>query len=733
MPYRESILPLLADIVEHSVDAIISVSFDGVIESWNAGAQHIFGCTEAGAIGRPIAIFVPFEFRSKWEISVRRLKEGALFDRFETAHVTELGQTINLWTISFLKDSAGGLAGVCAVGRDVTQVRKLEAALHAIEQRFRFATQAGRMFSYEWNVVTDELIRDQEAAEILGLTGNVTHTTGQEVMASIHPDDRLRIVDTIAGLSRDNPVYRVTMRILRPDGSVIWLERTGRGFFSAEGKLLRLVGMAVDVTDRMRSEEALRRSEAELLEAQRLAHVGSWHWDLETDTFNWSGELYRIAGRDPGQSTPTYQEHAQLFSGESWGRLKSAVEEALRTGTPYELDLRMRRPDGKDRWVRARGEVQRNLAGRLVALHGTIQDITERRLAEQTLLESEEKFRSVFRDAGVGIVLVSPEKRFLAVNSAFGEYLGYTEQELLNEPLESLVHADDWPLVSRALDNVLTTGQNLHKLENRCIHKSGRILWTEDSASVIRGPNGEAKYFVVEAVDVTERKLAAEALSGLNRRLVQGQEQERTRIARELHDDISQSLTVLIIRLQEMRKTALVSPTELAARIDALINHAAEISGNVRSLSHGLHTSKIEYLGIVKAMASYCKEYAAHHSVEIRFSHDGVRSDTPAEISLCLFRVLQEALQNAVKYSGVRDFEVRLSGTTGEIALRVSDAGVGFDPEAAMKQPGLGLISMRERLRMVEGTFSITSKPDEGTTVHAHAPLISKLKAGTSG
>src|SRR5262249_41920219 len=157
-------------------------------------------------------------------------------------------------------------------GRDITETR-------SIEERFRFATQAGRMFSYEWNVITDVLIRDQEAAEILGLTGNVTHTSGQEVMAIIHPDDRSRIIDTIAGVSPDNPIYRTTMRILRPDGSVIWVERTGRAFFSAEGKLLRLIGMVVDLTERMRAEEALRRSEAELLEAQRLAQVGSWHWD----------------------------------------------------------------------------------------------------------------------------------------------------------------------------------------------------------------------------------------------------------------------------------------------------------------------------------------------------------------------------------------------------------------------------------------------------------------------
>src|SRR5262249_12975947 len=105
------------------------------------------------------------------------------------------------------------------------------------EQRFLFAIQAGRMFSYEWDLLTDVVVRDQESADILGLTGDVTHTTGQQIMAMTHPDDRPLVAAVVAGLSPENPVYRATMRVLRPDGEIVWLQRTGRGFFSAEGKL----------------------------------------------------------------------------------------------------------------------------------------------------------------------------------------------------------------------------------------------------------------------------------------------------------------------------------------------------------------------------------------------------------------------------------------------------------------------------------------------------------------
>jgi PAS domain S-box-containing protein len=594
--------PLVTAIVEHSEDAIITISLDGVIQTWNRGAQGIFEYTAAEANGRPATIFIPPESQGQWEERLSRLKDGATQERMETTQGTRQGQTTTAWSLFPLKDPAGTISGALAVGRDITEARRSEAALLEIEQRFRFAAQAGRMFAYEWDIATDVIIRGQESAEILGLTGDVTRTSGQEVMAAIHPDDRPRVIEAVSGLSRDNPVYRTSIRVLRPDGTVIWLERTGRGFFHDSGRLLRMIGMAVDITERMRAEETLR--------------------------------------------------------------------------------------------------------------------------------ESEEKFRSVFRDAGIGMVIVSTQGRFLAANDTFCDYLGYSEEELLKQPVESLTHAEDWPSFSRSLTNALIYGQNFHRLEKRCIHKNGHIVWTESSGSAIRSHNGEVKCVVGEVVDVTQRKLADEALSGLNRRLIEGQEQERSRIARELHDDISQRLALLTIRLQEMRRNP-ACPSELRMSIETIIKDAEDTSSSVRALSHRLHSSKLEHLGIVSAIAGFCTEYAAHHSVDIQFSHENVPSGIPGEVSLTLFRILQEALQNAVKHSGVRLFEVRLSGTTNDIALTVSDAGLGFDVEPA-NHHGLGLVSMRERLSLVQGSLSVVSRLSQGTTIHARVPFVADRTSAAS-
>ena len=154
-----------------------------------------------------------------------------------------------------------------------------------------------------------------------------------------------------------------------------------------------------------------------------------------------------------------------------------------------------------------------------------------------------------------------------------------------------------------------------------------------------------------------------------------------------------------------------------------LQNQTSEIATDIQSLSHELHSSKLEYLGIAAAMRGFCGQFGEQQNVEIDFKIPDLPSPLSPDISLCLFRVLQEALHNSAKHSGVRHFEVQLWGTSVEIHLTVSDSGAGFDSEAAKEGRGLGLISMEERLKLVKGTLSIESQPKRGTTIHARVPL----------
>jgi signal transduction histidine kinase len=151
-----------------------------------------------------------------------------------------------------------------------------------------------------------------------------------------------------------------------------------------------------------------------------------------------------------------------------------------------------------------------------------------------------------------------------------------------------------------------------------------------------------------------------------------------------------------------------------------------DIAKDIQAKSHWLHSSKLEYLDIMAAARNFCNDLSEQQKVEIDFSHTNIPDRVPKEISLCMFRVIQEALQNAVKHIGVQQFAVNLQGTDGEIRLTVSDPGVGFDSHEAMDRHGLELISMRERLHLAGGQISIESQPGRGTTIHARVPFSSR-------
>jgi signal transduction histidine kinase len=228
--------------------------------------------------------------------------------------------------------------------------------------------------------------------------------------------------------------------------------------------------------------------------------------------------------------------------------------------------------------------------------------------------------------------------------------------------------------------------------------------------------------FMVLAALVEDRKQRQRILTKLSANLINAQENERARIARELHDDIVQRLALLTHRLGQLGQGSGNVDIALRGQIYELVKKTSEIASDVQSLSHQLHSSKLEYLGLEKTIASFAREFAQSQGVEIDFQAHDVPQHLPASVSLCLFRVLQEGLHNALKHSDVQHFEVRLWATARDIHLTVRDAGSGFDIGAATLGPGIGIISMQERLRIVQGRLSIKSRPNGGTLVYARVP-----------
>jgi len=235
----------------------------------------------------------------------------------------------------------------------------------------------------------------------------------------------------------------------------------------------------------------------------------------------------------------------------------------------------------------------------------------------------------------------------------------------------------------------------------------------------LKKPRPNQSDFPIDAPPALGGGSRGEDFSG---RLLKAQEQERRRIARDLHDDVSQQLGLLVLELEQTKQLLLHSGVKIQNRLDRVHRRALDISSALQSLAHELHPPKLEYLGLAAAARSLCREFAQQRKVSLDFDEADLPSTLSEEISTCLFRVLQEGLHNIAKHSGARFAEVKLQGSPSEIHLLIRDSGMGFDPEGTSGD-GLGLISMRERVRLMKGTISVRSKPKFGTEISVRVPL----------
>jgi len=358
-----------------------------------------------------------------------------------------------------------------------------------------------------------------------------------------------------------------------------------------------------------------------------------------------------------------------------------------------------------------------------VAILGLLRQRRRRRKAEVELRRSEEKFSRSFRQSPLAISITSTnDDRYLEVNEAFEQLTGWRRDEVAGRnPLEINLWLN--PDYRFAFVKQLLAQSNVRDLEAKIRRKDGQIRTTLDSAELIE-VEGEPCVLSV-FTDITERKQAEEALSSVSRRLIEAQEHERTRIARELHDDINQRIAMLAVDLDQLQQTAPGSSLEIRNRMNGPLQRLSEIGIEIQAISHRLHSSKLEYLGLVTACKSFCREVGDRHKVTVDFAAEDIPPAVPQDVSLCLFRILQESLNNAIKHSGMRHFEVHLGSISGQIQLTVRDSGIGFDADAAMSSLGLGLISMRERVSLVKGTMLIASKPMGGTEISVRVPVIS--------
>jgi PAS domain S-box-containing protein len=384
----------------------------------------------------------------------------------------------------------------------------------------------------------------------------------------------------------------------------------------------------------------------------------------------------------------------------------------------FECEYRCAAP-GSDRWFVMRVTPLRSEAGGAVVTHW---DVTERKRAEIVVRESEDQYRRLADALPIGVWMSGTDGACYYFNKTWLELTGRRlDQELGSGWLEG-VHPDDAESSLGAYMRAFAAHEPF-SIEYRLRRHDGQYRWVLDRGVPRFGADGTFLGYVGGVVDLTARRHAEQALRALSGRLIGAQEDERRRIARELHDNLGQRLALLSMALDRF---AVMAPESVSASVADLRTKTGEIAHEVHTLSHRLHSSKLDALGLVAAVRGHCQE-VSQHGLEVRFVDSDVPKTLPSETALCVFRIAQEALTNVVKHSGAAEARVWLSSAHDTLVLRVEDTGRGFD--TAAHNGGLGLVSMHERLRSIGGEMTVRSSPGHGTTIEARVPIRAALRA----
>ena len=372
---------------------------------------------------------------------------------------------------------------------------------------------------------------------------------------------------------------------------------------------------------------------------------------------------------------------------------------------------------------------------------------SRRRHVESALVESQQRYSLASAAGAVGIWDWNFETNELFIDSRLKSLLGFDDAEISTRPQDwgSRVHPQDLANAGAAVQACMDGHTDTYQVEHRMLHKNGSVRWMLSRGSAIRGADGGLRRLVGTKVDITERKEAEESirenqailrsshqqvqdLAGL---LIASQEVERARIARDLHDDLSQQTAGLSISLSALKRRLGEKPetSDLSGEISLLQERALGLAENIRNLSHDLHPSVLQHAGLVAALTAHCSDIEQKHELIVTFdaSED---VEVPPALGLCLYRVTQEALRNIVTHSGAGRAEVRLLRLNGHVELTIEDDGRGFDTAKAAKgHRGLGLVSINERVRLAGGTVSIVTELEKGTRLRVQIPAAAHVLA----
>jgi PAS domain S-box-containing protein len=542
---------------------------------------------------------------------------------------------------------------------------------------------------------------------------------GRVAIELFHPDHHSRIHTRIARVVEGETVPLESQQIVRLDGTVVDVEVTS-ALLDGDGSAIQVI--VRDVSERKRAEDALRESEERLRLAFAGAQEGVWDWNLETDAVVYSARWKEMLGYGEEEIAPHISAWESLLHPEDRGRAERAQDAVARGETTYQGEFRLRHKSGHYIHVLSRGFPVRGPGGTVVRIVGTHFDLTERRRTETTLRESEERLTLAFAGAQEGVWDWNLETDGVVYSARWKEMLGYEEDEI--EPhiraWERLLHPDDRAPAAQVHDAVMH-GAPTYEGEFRLRHKDGHYVQVLSRGfPVRREPGGPVVRIVGTHFDLTARKRAEaeRARTELLGRLLFAQEDERKRIAREMHDQFGEHLTALGHGIARLKDASAHDPA-LRSQVDAIESIAQRLDRDVDHLVWDLRPTALDDLGLRAALTNYVNNWSARVGIPAELHTSGLSDHRlTADAETALYRIAQEALTNVAKHSRASHVDVILERRSDHVLLIIEDDGVGFEAgETGAGDRGFGLLGMQERAALVGASLEIESSAGQGTTI----------------
>jgi PAS domain S-box-containing protein len=551
----------------------------------------------------------------------------------------------------------------------------------------------------------------------------------------VNPEDRDAIVSSIL---EHGEVLGQEVRFCRKDKQKIWVSISARMVRDEAGTPLFIEGYLTDITEQRLAEEALQKSEALMAEAERVAGWGSWEWDIGNDTIYVSDGLKRLSGLPLDYPPVPLGDFIKdtVHPGDREARRQN-LDDVVRGFMPhYDHEFRIIRQDtGQVRIWHGVGEVQIDASGSPMRIIGTDRDVTEQRLAEEALRESEARYRALVDNQVEAVCRWLPDTTLTYVNEAYCQLLGKSRDELLGKPFLNFISTENIRDLIRHVTSLINHPR-LAYYEHEVSSGEKGSVWIRWSDCPIFDTNGKLLEFQFVGMDITDRKVAElalisqrEQLRKLATELAMTEERERQNIATELHDTVGQQLAAAKMKLDALEGNhGCSSKSGEMAKAYNLILKAISC---IRSLTFEISPPILYMVGFDAAVHSLCEKFEEETGIIVDFSEEGEAKFIGKNLRGTLYRMVRELLHNIAKHAGAEHASVSLKAVGNAFEICVEDTGAGFDAGEILLQGNknncLGLFSIKQRIEYLGGSMTIDSQPGAGTRITLRVPVRPKL------